>query len=362
MPVARRRLPFMALAGLSLLAALWAGLIRLGWPLPLLASTVSPNHGPLMVTGFLGTLIGLERAVALKRGWAYGAPLFSGLGSLALLVGLPVHVGHALTAAGSVFLITVFVVLFRLQPSVYLATMGVGALLWLVGNILWHAGDPLYRLVPWWIGFLVLTIAGERLELSRLLRLSAWSRAGFLTATGVFLLGLLAGLAAPANGVRLSGLGLVALALWLLRHDIAWRTLRREGRPRFMAICLLSGHLWLGIGGVLWLLFGSAFAAGPHYDAMLHSIFLGFVFSMIFGHAPIILPSVLAVALPFRRMFYAHWALLHLSLLLRVGADLVGWIPGQRWGGLGNALAIFLFLTNTVRAVAAGQGGQNESD
>ncbi|MBI3626064.1 MAG: hypothetical protein HY215_07965, partial [Candidatus Rokubacteria bacterium] len=60
--------------------------------------------------------------------------------------------------------------------------------------------------------------------------------------------------------------------------------------------------------------------------------------------------------------FYAHWALLHLSLLLRVGADLAGWTPGQKWGGLGNALAIILFLGNTIRAIASGQGGQNESD
>ena len=78
MTLARWRLLFMALAGLSLLAGLWAGMLRLSWPLPLLASTVLPNHGPLMVTGFLGTLIGLERAVALKRRWPYGAPLCAG--------------------------------------------------------------------------------------------------------------------------------------------------------------------------------------------------------------------------------------------------------------------------------------------
>jgi hypothetical protein len=362
MAVAHRRMPLMALGGVALLSALWAGVVRLGWTLPPFAPTVPPNHGPLMVLGFLGTVIGLERAVALKRGWAYGAPLLAGVGALSLLAGAPQHAAHALMAAGGAFLVAVFLLLSLRHPALHLGVMALAALLWVVGIGLWHLGFPLYRVAPWWVGFLVLTIAGERLELSRLLRLSARSRAGFLTATGVFLLGLLAGLAAPSSGVRLSGLGLVALALWLLRHDVAWRTLRREGRPRFMAICLLSGHLWLGIGGILWLLFAAAFSAGPYYDAMLHSIFLGFVFSMIFGHAPIILPSVLAVALPFRRMFYAHWALLHLSLLLRVGADLVGWILGQRWGGLGNALAIFLFLANTVRAVAAGQGGQNESD
>ncbi|MBI2153541.1 MAG: hypothetical protein HYU24_07515 [Candidatus Rokubacteria bacterium] len=362
MSLARRRLPFMALAGLSLLAALWAGMLRLGWSLPMLASTVPPNHGPLMVTGFLGTLIGLERAVALKRRWPYGAPLFAGLGALALLAGLSVHVGHALTAAGSLFLVAIFVLLYRQQPAAYLATMGIGALLLFVGTGLWHFGFALYRVAPWWIGFLVLTIAGERLELSRLLRPSAWGRAGFLLAEGVFLLGLIVGFGAHAAGIRLSGLGLLALSLWLLRHDIAWHTLRREGRPRFMAVCLLSGHLWLGIGGLLWLLVGNEFAAGPYYDAMLHAIFLGFVFSMIFGHAPIILPSILGVALPFRLAFYAHWALLHVSLALRVGSDLALWLPGQRWGGLGNALAIVLFLGNSVRAIVAGQGGPDGSD
>ncbi len=355
------RLPFMALAGLSLLAALWGGLIRLGWPLPLVP-TLPPNHGPLLVTGFLGTLIGLERAVALKRRWPYGAPLLSGLGSLALLAGLNVHLGHGLMAAGGGFLIAVFVLLWRQQPTLYLATMGLGAVLWVAGTLLWHGGFALYQVAPWWIGFLVLTIAGERLELSRLLRLGAGSRAAFVTAVGLFLLGLLASFSVFAPGIRVAGVGLIALAAWLLRHDIAWRTLDRPGRPRFMAICLLSGHLWLGIGGVLWLLFGNVFAAGPYYDAMLHAIFLGFVFSMIFGHAPIILPSVLGVGLPFRRAFYCHWALLHASLALRVGSNLALWPPGQRWGGLGNALAILLFLANTVGAIVAGEGGQHEPE
>lgn len=357
MVLAVQRLPFMAVAGLSLLAALWAGLIRLGWPLPMLASTIPPNHGPLMLGGFLGTLIGLERAVALKRPWAYGAPLFAGAGSLALLVGLSPHAGHALTAAGSVFLVAIFVLLYRQHPAVYLATMGLGAFLWFVGNLLWHLGYPLYQVIPWWIGFLVLTIAGERLELSRLLRIPAWGRAGFLLANGLVLLGLLAGLFAPDPGIRLSGLGFVAIAVWLFRYDIAWRTLRQEGLPRYMAGCLLSGYVWLGVGGLLWLRFADRFTAGPYYDAMLHSIFLGFVFSMIFGHAPIIFPSILGVAMPFQNAFFAHLALLHLSLVMRVGGDLMAWIPAQKWSSLGNVLAVFLFLANSVRAVRRGQRG-----
>lgn len=43
------------------------------------------------------------------------------------------------------------------------------------------------------------------------------------------------------------------------------------------------------MSGALALMAGQQ-VAGPLYDAMLHTFFLGFVFGMIFGHAPIIFP------------------------------------------------------------------------
>jgi hypothetical protein len=350
-------MPLLALGGVSLLAALWGGLSRLGWPVPTLVAPVVPGHGPLMIAGFLGTVIGLERAVALKQRWTYGAPLLAGVGALSPLAGLPGHVGHALMAASGILLVAIFLHLAWQHPALHFGVMTLAASLWVVGTVLWHLDFAFYRVVPWWAGFLVLTIAGERLELSRLLPVSFWGRTAFLAGAALFVAGLIVSLGPFAAGVQVSGAGLLGLAGWLLRHDIAWRTLRRPAGPRFMAICLLSGHLWLGTAGVLWLAFARGFAAGRYYDAMLHAVFLGFVFSMIFGHALIILPAVLGVALPFRRIFYAHWALLHLSLLLRVGGDLAGWTPGQRWGGLGNAVAILLFLANSVVAVAAGPEG-----
>jgi hypothetical protein len=354
-------MPLLALGGLSLLAGLWGGLIRLGWPLPPLAAPLAPGHGPLMVAGFLGTVISLERAVALKQRWTYGAPFLAGVGALSALTKLPAHVPHALVAASGILLVAVFVHLALRHPALHLWVMALAAVLWVAGTALWHLGFAFYRVVPWWAGFLVLTIAGERLELSRLLPASPWGRREFLLGAALLVSGLVVGLDPFAAGVRLSGAGLLGLAFWLLRHDIAWQTLRRPGRPRFMAICLLSGHIWLGVAGILWLTLARGFAAGPYYDAMLHAVFLGFVFSMIFGHALIILPSVLGVALPFRRVFYIHWALLHLSLLLRVGGDLAGWTSAQQWGGLGNAVAVLLFLANSALAVAAGRERPRES-
>jgi hypothetical protein len=330
----------MALGMLTLLLAMWGGLARLGWALPLPHPTLLAGHGPLMVCGFLGTLIGVERAVALGYAWPYAAPLLTAVGALALLAGLPAPPCMVL---GSLGLVAVFAVILGRQPALATVTMALGALLWAVGNSVWLAGWPLAAVVPWWSGFLVLTIAGERLELSRLLRLAVLQRLAFLLAAGIFLVGLGLTSVAFAQGVRLAGVGMVALAWWLLRYDIARRTVWQTGLTRFIAVCLLSGHVWLGVGGVLSWRFGGILA-GPYYDAMLHAVFIGFVFAMIFGHAPIIFPTVLGHPVSYRPTFYAPLLLLHFSLLLRLAGDLAGWLPGRLWGGLLNAIAILLFL------------------
>lgn len=346
----RIRFPLIALTMLALLAGMWAGLLRLGWRWPMLQPSLPISHGPLMVSGVLGTLIGLERAVALNRRWTYAAPLLTGLGALMLVVGLSGWPGPLLMTLGSLGLVAVFIVIVRRQPALFTVTMALGTLIWLMGNVLWLAGWGIHRVVLWWAGFLVLTIAGERLELARLLRLPGFVRAAFLATVSLFLAGLIVMIIDFDLGMRLTGVGMIALALWLLRYDIARHTIRKTELPRFIAACMLSGYIWLGVSGLMALIF-SGVTAGLRYDAVLHALFLGFVFSMIFGHAPIILPAVLKVPLAFDRTFYAPLILLHLSLLLRVAGDLTGWVAGRQWGGLINVVVLLLFLANTARAV-----------
>ena len=62
------RFPVLAVGFLTLVLALWGGLARIGWELPV-TSTLPLQHGPLMISGFLGILISLERAIALGWGW-----------------------------------------------------------------------------------------------------------------------------------------------------------------------------------------------------------------------------------------------------------------------------------------------------
>jgi hypothetical protein len=335
----------------ALFVGLGAGLARLAWPMPGVAAAVAALHGPLMVCGFFGVVIALERAVAIGRAWAYAAPLAAGLGTAALLHGAGSATAWLYLAASVGLLAASLQVLWR-QREGFMLVIALGAACWCVGTALWAFGAPVYRVVGWWIGFLVLTIAGERLELSRFLPPSRAAQRVF-AAIVALLLGALA--AWPlAAAPHLFGAALVALAAWLLKQDIARRTVKQQGLTRFIAVCLLSGYFWLAVGGAVIAVAGLAPGA-PAYDAALHALLLGFVFSMVFGHAPIIFPAVLRVAVPYHPAFYAPLALLHSSLGLRVAGDAMGSFDAARWGALLSALALLAFIANTAAAVWRGR-------
>ncbi|MBW2398374.1 MAG: metal-sulfur cluster assembly factor [Deltaproteobacteria bacterium] len=348
--LAWQRLPLLAAGLLSLVAASWGGLVRLGWPWPIPEPAWVSAHGPLMVCGFLGTLIGVERAVGIERRWAFAGPIITGLGALSLLTAFPGRVPASLMSVGSLVLVAVFSSLLKRQRDLATVTMGVGALCWLVGNLLWLSGFSVPQLVPWWMAFLVLTIAGERLELSRFLTPPAGAMLGFGASTSTVLAGCSLSLMQPDWGVRVFGLGLLGLTAWLARHDVARATLSRSGLPRFVAVCVLSGYCWLAVSGALGIGLGSA-GAGPNYDAFLHTLFVGFSLSMVFGHAPIIFPSVLNRPLVFRRAFYFHLIVLHTGLVMRLAGDMAGVSELRLCGGLFNAAAIGIFLINTIRSI-----------
>ncbi|WP_222594419.1 hypothetical protein [Actinotalea fermentans] len=355
-----RRIPVFLTAVVCLVAGLWGGLLLLGLPVPAVTGATASEHGPLMALGFLGTVISLERAVALGRPWGFLAPACAGLGGVAVLLGLAMP-GRLLLTTASILLVVVYVVVHRVQPALHLRVMALGAVCWYVAGVLWLGGWPVPRLVPWLAGFLVLTILGERLELARVGLLRPRSGRVLAAVTGAFVVGVLLATAQGAEGpawlpggagVRLAGLALLALAAWGAVHDVARRTVRVPGVTRFMAVCLLAGYAWLAVAGTVWVVAGDLGASVAVYDAALHAVFLGFVMSMIFGHAPVIVPAVLRVRLPFHRSFYAHLALLHGGLVVRLlGGDALGSPAAWRVGGVATEVAVLAFLA--ASAVAA---------
>jgi hypothetical protein len=342
-----QRAPLLALGFVGLLLGVTAGLARLGYRMPDVSSGASAWHGPLMIGGFFGVVIALERAVAIGRYVAYLGPLLGGLGSLAIAFGKPVA-GAWLLLAGSVVLLGASLDVCRRQRALFTLTLALGAACWVVGNLAWALGTEVFGVVPWWLAFLILTIAGERLELSRFLPPSPMARRLFVAILVVVVAGLLA--SRRPLGIPLFALGLLALAGWLLKQDIARRTVRKQGLTRFIAVCLLSGYAWLAVGALTMLVGG--FAAGTRaYDAAVHALALGFVFSMVFGHAPVIFPAVLRVAVPYQPSFYVPLALLHGSLAVRLAGDAAERYDWTRAGGLLNALALAAFVAFTATAV-----------
>lgn len=322
------RVPLLVLGVLSLAAAVAGGLARLtpGVPAPTGAVAL---HGPLMVCGFLGAVIGLERAVALGRLWAYAAPLAAGLGGIALVAGAA-PLGGALLVASGLLLVAANLAVLGRQATLEGALLAVGAASWMAGNLAFWRGHPA---LAWWIAFFALTIGAERLELTRYLRRGWWARVAFVAVAGSVALAAASGEAAAV------GAALLLLSAWLLRYDIARVTIRQAGLARYVAACLLAGYGWLAAAGAGLLLHGEG-------DAPLHAFFVGFVFSMVFGHAPVILPAVLRVRLPWHPALYAPLALLHASLVVRVAVD-------REAGAWGNAAAVVAFI-GVAAVLAAG--------
>ena len=345
------RLPLLLLGFVALAAGTGAGLARLAWPMPAAVAQAAAWHGPLMVCGFFGVVISLERAVALGRAWAYAAPLLAGLGTA-----LALHGGGAWAAsfylAGGIVLGLATLAVLRRQREPFVVLLALAAACWPVGTALWVGGAALHEVLPWWLGFLVLTIAGERLELSRFMPPSRHAARVFAGLVVLHLGALLAWPWPPAP--RLFGVTLLGLAAWLLRQDIARRTVRQRGLTRFIAVCLLSGYFWLAVGGAVIAVHGLA-PGSAAYDAALHALVLGFVFAMVFGHAPVIFPAVLRVAVPYDATFYAPLVLLHGALALRLAGSALASHEALRWGALLSALALLAFIGNTARAVIGGR-------
>lgn len=222
--------------------------------------SAAASHAALMICGFLGTVIGIERAVAVKHAAAFVAPLAPGVGGLLLLLSHPVW-------------------------SVVTMTFGAAALFPLSATL----------------------------------------------------------------GAALFGTSLVLLATWLFAFDVARRTLRVPGLPRYMAVCLLIGYAWLAIAGAAWI---ASAAELPTRDMALHALGLGFVVGMMMAHAPVVLPAVARVKVRFGSIFYVPLAALHLWLLLRLGFGYSDFLL-RGYGAFFNAVALVLFVATMVGAAIA---------
>jgi len=336
-------------AGLSLLAGLDAGLLLLGLPAPVGTARLTDVHGPLMVLGFIGTLVALERAVALRSAAGYAAPALLGAGGIALAAGLPTPVGQVLLVDGAAALVVVLMALWRRRRDEAVAVEVLGATLAVLAALLWVRVDAAV-VVPLLAGFTVLTIAAERVELARI-HLPSSSERVLVVVASLVAAAATGAVVFPEWGSRAFGAALLVLTGWLAPRDVARHTIGSSGQPRFCAAAMLAGYGWLGVAGLAWLVAGVTTTPASH-DVVVHTVFLGFVMSMVLAHAPVILPAVLRRPVPYRPLLWAPLVVLHVALLLRVVGDVTGIRALVAVGGYGSVTALLLLpLTAVLTAV-----------
>lgn len=357
------RYAFLSAAGLALLAALSAGAQLLGVlpngvPVP---TVTGVNHGPLMIFGFLGGAIGLERTVAARTRWAWAGPAFHVIGVATLLFGAPQLISGLAFSASFIVLGAIYALIYRRQPVLSVIAQAAGVVPAVSASFLWAMGEPFAAFFPLAVVYVVATIIGERIELARISFATSGAEA-LITAHLLFLVAAgLVFVVADSPGFVLIAVGLITVAATTARVDVAKNLIRASGLPRYSAACMLAGYIWLVVAGLSWVAFGHE-DTGYSYDITIHTVFLGFVMSMIFAHAPIIVTSVLRVSLPYHPAMYVPVIALHLGLLTRVTGAVGQNQVIYQIGGVINIAAVLLFiLTAVVSAVASSSASAAKS-
>lgn len=342
------RFVFVLLAIASLIVGMWTGLTRLG--LEIIHLNATAHHGAIMVGGFLGTLISLEKAIPLQKKIYLAIPVVSASSIVFFLTG---HFTYSLLALvlASIGLCIIYAAYLIRQYDLNLLLMFLGALFWMVGNILLLTRNFYPLSFPWWMAFLLFTIVAERLELSKFLPVTKTNKNILLIFLGVFLSGAL--LPFHTYGAYFSGTGLLLISLWLMRFDVVRITIKKKGLTRFTGIALLSGYIALLFDGIFLIIFPNTPFA---YDAILHTFFIGFIISMIFAHGPIIFPGVLGSPVkPFHPLLYLPLVLLITSVAVRVLADATLIPISYRFAsGWISTVSILLYLATMVTLLIRG--------
>jgi hypothetical protein len=344
------RLPFLIFAFVNLICGMLAGLVRLGWNFPL--GSVATHHGAIMVGGFLGTLILLEKVIPLKKKILFVFPVINAL-SLIMIVPTFNKTGQTFLIIGAVGMLLVLTLYFIKYPSdLSNLLMMAGAFSLLIGHIMLISKQFYPMAFPWWMGFILLTIVGERIELSKFLPVTQSHKNILLSFLCIFIVGLC--LPFHTYGKYLSGAALILVSIWLMRHDVISVAIKKDGLTKFSASALLAGCVFLMLTGILLICIPDI----PYgYDAIVHTFFLGFAFTMIFAHGPIILPGVLGFGVkPYHPSMYLPLTTLVASLIVRLLADTALLSYSLRiwsgWISAGSILLYFILLFSfTIRKV-----------
>ncbi|WP_425391127.1 hypothetical protein [Ekhidna sp.] len=307
-----------------LILGLFTGLSRFG----LIHFPLSFHHGVLMLNGFAGGVITVERLLSKPNDrWIL-------IGLILLISGLTLYLmgfefGLLLVAANIAILFlkeTYVLIEKQSQNGVYQL---VGLLSWFIGNLKFYQNGFYPAAVPFFIVFILMLIVGTRL--SKMGKEDVISLVLSLALFFSFWLGF------HGYGQAIYGVGLALLGIRLAYLEI------KNGSKHLLA--LVVAYCWLLITGISSLFSDHILYS---YDLVLHALFLGFFFSMIFINAPDALLKKLG--LEELKTFPNLWVIfLSIGLIARlIIGDLFQIQLARNIGGILNLLAIILYASSLL--------------
>jgi hypothetical protein len=299
---------FLPLAILFLLLGIMAGLERGGLHhLNLgLHQSLATLHYVIFFSGFFGTLLSVESAVGQGKKWLFLIPATILIGTLLYIT---YGIWYIFVLGAAIFSIPSIMVF--VQRKNYI-TFVIPCILFFLGAI-FNVMNFYYSSALAYLYFITLYILAERLELAKIVGAGKGAFWNLVASELVILFAIVLSIYNLQLAIRLSGLTTLILAIWFWFNDLARKAIRTREPAKYSALAMLIGYIWLALGNTLFIVDASTF-----WGESIHSVTLGFVFSMVFAHAPIIFPNVAKVKFNFSRTLYIPLFLLHFSVLLRV--------------------------------------------
>lgn len=269
--------------------------------------SLSEKHFIIFLYGFFGSLLSLERAFGFSLKYLFITPALTLLGTI-LYIWLE---NPYLIIPGALLFILPNLRVFITSKSFFSSGFILSAILFITGAIFFASGYY-YQSAIALVLFLVFYILSERAELIKIIGLGKNGILFLSLASIMSVTGLIISLKDLISGIQISFGSIAAITVWFMRNDIARKTIKMKGIVKFSAISVLSAYFWLLIGSLLISFFGMNL-----WGEGVHSITLGFVFSMIFAHAPSIFPSMMRLKFQFSPILYIPLLFLNISVALR---------------------------------------------
>jgi len=336
----------------AILTGLWRiSLIRGTLNLPPLPEWLPP-HGHLILGGFLALLIMWERMIALNIPFLFWIPYAYAL-SAALL-----HTQNRFVQFVHILSITGWVLHRFLAARIYhhwqkpaLESGGLivlSAAMWAPGGL---AAGPVAALAGF--SFALGSILAERLELGLKFKKRLALRASECLILWYCLLLIALWFSVP--GISMLGVTLLLLLVITAASDLNLKSSFHLNGPselhRFLGVGLKTAYLWLGLSAMA-MIFWSHLPPASNKDIVIHLMGLGFVFSMMLAHAPLIMPAALRL-LPPERPQWIWFLVFQSATLIRIAGDISIIQPDAllfwSWSGLiSGMIHLFSFVGYVV--------------